>query len=165
MDAKSPKALTVTLPSDREIAFTRVFDAPRELVWKAWTDPKHRANWYGCGLMTLVACEIDLRVGGAYRFVMRSQDGEEFSMSGGYREVVAPHRLVYTERFNDDPNKEALVTFTLEEHRGKTTLRMIARYRSAADTRAVLQLGVEHGWTESLDRLDGVLRAMEARAA
>src|SRR5262245_1888808 len=71
MDARNNGGLTITLPSDREIAMTRAFDAPRELVWKAWTEPQHVARWYSCKALTLAVCEIDLRVGGAYRFVMR----------------------------------------------------------------------------------------------
>jgi uncharacterized protein YndB with AHSA1/START domain len=71
MDAKVTKALTITTPSDREIVLTRTFDAPRRLVFKAMTTPEHVRQWYGCDQMTLIACEIDLRVGGAYRFTMR----------------------------------------------------------------------------------------------
>src|SRR5260221_14208184 len=98
MDAETHPRLKLVLPSDREIAFERDFDAPRELVWKAWTRPEYFRRWYGCSTVSLAVCEIDLRVGGAYRYVMRGADGAEFAISGIYREVVPPQRLVYTER-------------------------------------------------------------------
>ena len=165
MDARNPNTLVLTFPSDREIVFTRAFDAPRALIWEAWTDPKHVANWYGCSVMTLAVCEIDLRVGGAYRFVMRGPDGMDYPMSGVYREIAKPERLVYTERFNDDPNKESLITFTLEERAGRTTMRSTAVYSSAAAVQAVLKMGMEQGAAQSLDRLEEIVRTMVARAA
>lgn len=165
MDARNNGGLTITLPSDREIAMTRTFDAPRELVWKAWTEPQHVARWYGCKALTLAVCEIDLRVGGAYRFVMRAADGTDYPKSGVYREIVPPTKLVYTERFNDDPNKEALITFWLDEDGGVTTLWSMARYKSAEDRDTVIRMGVEAGTRESLDRLADVLRTMTVSAA
>jgi uncharacterized protein YndB with AHSA1/START domain len=162
VDARSPNALALTFPSDREIVFTRVFDAPCVLVWKAWTQPEHVMRWYGCSSMTLAVCEIDLRVGGAYRFVMRGPDGTDWPMSGIYREIMPPNRLVYTERFNDDPNKEALITFTLEERGGKTLMRNTALYRTPEDRAAVLKMGVEEGSAESLERLSEHLKTLGA---
>src|SRR5262245_30882758 len=117
-------------------------------------------RWYGCHSTRLLACEIDLRPGGSYRFVMRIADSEEHTMSGVYREIVPPARLVYTERFDDDPDKEALVTLTLAQRAGRTTLTSRIRYRSAEDRDAVLKIGVEKGAAETLERLEEYLRTM-----
>ena len=118
MDARTrDSALALELPSDREIVLTRVFNAPRRLVFDAWTKPEHVKRWYGCAASTMTSCDIDLRPGGAYRFVLRMQDGLEHSLSGVYREIVPPARIVCTERINDDPNMEALIAVTFEERR------------------------------------------------
>ena len=100
MDAKVDKTLKITTPSDLEIAMTRVFDAPRHLVFDAMTQPQHVRRWFGCAEFALPVCEIDLRVGGAYRFIMRMPDGVENTLQGVYREVVRPERVVFTERFS-----------------------------------------------------------------
>ena len=162
MDARTANSDTfaLTTPSDRELVITRVFDAPRLLVFEAWTKPEHLMRWYGCSSSRLLACEIDLRPGGAYRFVMRIAGDQEHTMSGVYREIVPPARLVYTELFNDDPDKEALVTFTLAERGGRTTMTSTIRYRSAEDRDAVLKFGVEKGAAETLERLEEYLRTM-----
>jgi len=157
---RNSAALTLTTPSDREIVFTRVFDAPRRLVFEAWTRPEHLMRWYGCRGSKLSVCEIDLRLGGTYRFVMRAPDGKDYPTSGVYREIVPPERLVYTERFDGDPNKEALITFTLQERDGKTTMTSTARYHTAEDRDTVLKIGVEKGTAESLDRLAEHLETM-----
>ena len=115
-------AMTLTLPSDREIVLIRVFAAPRRLVFEAWTKPEHVREWYGCRVFSLAVCEIDLRVGGAYRYTMRSPDGVDHTMTGVYREITPPRRLVYTERFvaPGSESPEALVTVLFAEHAGLT---------------------------------------------
>jgi uncharacterized protein YndB with AHSA1/START domain len=125
------KSLIVTTPSDREIALARVFDAPRQLVFDAYTKPELLKRWFGPVGWTLVVCEIDLRVGGSYRYVMRKDTGVEMGMGGVYREIVRPDRIVAAESF-DDPwyEGEAIATTTLVEHRGKTTLTTTVRYDS-----------------------------------
>jgi uncharacterized protein YndB with AHSA1/START domain len=143
----------MTLPSDRAIAFTREFDAPRRLVFEAWTQVEHVRRWYGCRASSLLSCEIDLRPGGAYRYVVLAPDGNEYPMSGVYQEVVPPERLVYTECFNGDPGSEAVVTLTLKERNGRTTLAVTSVYPTQQSREAILKLGVEHGTTEALDRL------------
>src|SRR5262245_31825676 len=92
--------LKVTTPSDREIALTRTFDAPRRLVFDAYTKPELLMRWFGPRDWKLIVCDIDLRVGGSWRFVMRKDDGTEMGMSGVYQEIVAPERLVSTESFD-----------------------------------------------------------------
>ena len=143
----------MTLPLDRAIAFTREFDAPRRLVFEAWTRMDHVRRWYGCRASSLLSCEIDLRPGGAYRFVVLAPDGNEYPMSGVYQEIVPPERLVYTECFNGDPGSEAVVTLTLKERNGRTTLAVTSVYPTQQSRDAILKLGVEHGTTETLDRL------------
>jgi uncharacterized protein YndB with AHSA1/START domain len=150
-------AFALTMPSDRELAFTRVFNARRQRVFDAWTKPEHLVRWYGCHSSSLIVCEVDLRVGGSYCFVARMTDGTEHALSGVYRDIVPPERLVFTQRFNDDPNKEALVALLFEERNGKTTMTMTALYRSAEDRQAVLDIGVARGMTETLDRLAALL--------
>jgi uncharacterized protein YndB with AHSA1/START domain len=150
-------AFALTMPSDRELTFTRVFNAPRRSVFDAWTKPEHLVRWYGCHSSSLIVCEVDLRVGGSYCFVARMTDGTEHALSGVYRDIVPPERLVFTQRFNDDPNREALVALLFEERNGKTTMTMTALYRSAEDRQAVLDIGVERGMAETFQRLDTLL--------
>ena len=148
------------MPSDLEIVFTRVFNAPRRLVFEAWTRPEHLMRWYGCSGSKLTICEIDLRLGGTYRFVLRASDGMEYPSSGVYREIVPPERLVYTEQFDGDPNKEAIITLALEERDGTTTMTSTARYQTAENLNAMIKFGVEKGAGESLDRLAVYLETM-----
>jgi uncharacterized protein YndB with AHSA1/START domain len=150
---KDSGAFALAMPSDREIVFTRVFNAPRRLVFESWTKPEHVMRWYGCGSSSMTACEIDLRPGGVYRFVTRLSGGTEYTLSGVYRDIVPPARIVCTERFNDDPTKEALIAVTFEEHDGKTTMTSTALYRTEEDRNAVLEFGVEKGAAETFDRL------------
>jgi uncharacterized protein YndB with AHSA1/START domain len=150
-------AFAMTMPSDRELVFTRVFNAPRQRVFDAWTKPEHLVRWYGCHSSSLVVCEVDLRVGGSYCFVARMADGTEHALSGVYRDIAPPERLVFTQRFNDDPDKEALVALLFEERHGKTTMTMTALYRSAEDRQAVLDIGVARGTTETFERLAALL--------
>jgi len=161
VDARTrDSAFALELPSDREIVFTRVFNAPRRLVFEAWTKPEHLVSWYGCYSSSLIVCEVDLRVGGAYRFVARLADGMEHAISGVYRDIAPPERLVFTQQFNDDPSKEALVALQLDERNGRTTMTMTALYRSAEDRKAVLDIGVAKGTAETLERLAEHLETM-----
>jgi uncharacterized protein YndB with AHSA1/START domain len=139
---------------------TRVFDAPRRLVFEALTNPEHVRRWYGPHGFTVVSCVADLRPGGAYRIVQRAPDGAEFGFRGVYREIVPPSRLVYTWIFELLPDKEALVTSTLDERDGKTTLRSTTRFPSVADRDGYLATGASEGASQSMDRLAEVLRTM-----
>ena len=163
-----PKPLEVTLPSDREIAMTREFDAPRHLVYEAFTTPELLKRWLlGPDGWALVVCDLDLRVGGRYRYVWkRDRDGFEMGMGGVYREVVPDERIVSTEVFDDAwyPG-EAVATFLLIEKGGKTTLQQTMLYESRAARDAVLQSPMESGVAASYGRLDAVLAELaEARA-
>jgi uncharacterized protein YndB with AHSA1/START domain len=134
---------------------SRVFDAPRSLVFDAWTKPELLERWLGVrGGWSMVVCEVDLRVGGAYRFVWRGPDGAEMGMGGVYREIVAPERLVATESF-DDPwyPGEAFDTTVLVEEGGKTTATTTVLYESEEIRDAVLESGMARGVAESYDVL------------
>jgi len=148
--------------SRREIVITRVFDAPRKLVFDAFTKPEHVARWWGPNGSKLSVCEIDLRAGGAWRFVSRMADGKEYAFYGTYREVAPPDRLVYTQTFEQFPDNEAIETLTFVEQHGKTTVTSSILYESAAVRDAVIQSGMEQGAAESYDRLADHLENMVA---
>lgn len=156
---KSSDTLKITLPSDREIVMTRVFAAPRRLVFEAHTRPELLARWLGVhGSWSLAVCEIDLRVGGRFRYEWRNADGREMGMGGVYREIVVPERIVSTEEF-DDPWFEgtAVGTLTLVEHAGRTTLTSSVLYDSREIRDAVLRTPMEQGVAAGYDTLERLL--------
>ena len=146
-------APTLTLPSDREIVSTRVFDALRELVWKAYTDPAAIPRWWGPRRHTTTVDKMDVRPGGAWRYVSRDADGNEYGFHGEYREVVPPERLVATFEFEPMPGHVSVETLTLVEHEGKTTLTNRSVFDSVEDRGGMLQSGMEAGLRETYDRL------------
>jgi uncharacterized protein YndB with AHSA1/START domain len=151
--------LKVTTPTDREIAMTRVFNAPRRLVFDALSRPELVKQWLlGPPGWTMPVCEVDLRVGGAYRFQWRGPDGAEMGTRGVFREIAPPERFVATERF-DDPwyPGESLVTYVLTEQAGKTTLTLTVLYESREARDGVLKSGMEKGVAMSYDRLEQLL--------
>jgi uncharacterized protein YndB with AHSA1/START domain len=150
--------LHVTTPGEREIVMTRVFEAPRDLVWQALTRPELVERWFGPHGHSLVTCEIDFRVGGNWRFVLRSPDGSEMGMSGSYREISPPARLVHTEAFDDYPG-DSVITTVLTEKDGTTTLTATCEYESREIRDAVVASGMEHGAAETYDRLAELLAA------
>jgi uncharacterized protein YndB with AHSA1/START domain len=154
--------LQVTTPTGREIVMTRVFDAPRHLVFEALTKPELLKRWLlGPPGWSMPVCEIDLRIGGAYRYVWRNETGHEMGMGGVYREIVPPERLVATEKFEQSwyPG-EAVGTFVLTEEAGKTTLTQIMLYESREARDVVLQSPMESGVTASYNRLAELLAAL-----
>jgi len=157
--------MKVATQGDREIVIRRNFDAPRSLVWDAHTKPELVKRWLlGPPGWTMPVCEIDLRVGGKYRYVWRSQDGTEMGMGGVHREIVAPERLVTTQLFDQDwTGGEALGTLVLTERDGKTTLTNTVRYSSNAARTAVLQTPMEQGMGAGYDRLEEVLATLPVR--
>ncbi len=154
--------LKITTAGDRELVMTRVFDAPRKLVFDAHTKPELVRRWLlGPPGWSMPVCEMDVRVGGTYRWVWRHDTKKtEMGMGGVYREVRAPERLVSTEKFDEAwyPG-EALNTLVLVEQGGRTTLTQTMRYESRAARDAVIKSGMEKGVTASYDRLDDVLAA------
>lgn len=159
-EAKASPKLEVTTPTDKELCMTRVFDAPRKLVWEAWTNPKHLPQWLlGPEGWTMPVCEIDLRPGGKWRFVWRKSDGKEMEMSGVYKEVAPPERVVHTERWGPEW-PETLNTLVLTEKDGKTTAALTALYVSKEARDAALKTGMTSGVEISFVRLDNLLRSM-----
>jgi uncharacterized protein YndB with AHSA1/START domain len=160
----SPEKMTVTTPSDREIVMTRGFDAPRKLVWEALTTPALIRQWLlGPPGWTMTTCELDLRVGGAYRYVWRKDDGTVMGMGGMLREVVAPERMTATERFDQAwyPG-EALVSQVLTEQGGRTTITMTLRYESKEARDMVIKSGAASGMEMGYARLDELLAGTRA---
>src|SRR5665213_1294162 len=157
--ANASSTLTVTTPSDREIVMTRVFDAPRHLVFEAWTKPEHLLQWFGPHSCPLVACEIDFCVGGAWRYILRGPDGRDMVMRGVYQEIKRPERLISTESFDDYPG-ESINTMTFSEENGKTTLTVKVLYGSKEIRDAVIHSGMERGAAETYDRLEEHVRNM-----
>ena len=164
--AKRPGKLQITTPSDREIAMIRAFDAPREMVFDAWTKPELIRRWLGSfGGWKFEVCEVDLRVGGKYRYVWRGPDGSKLAMGGVYKEVAKPDRLVVTELF-DDPwygGGGAVDTTTFVEKVGKTTVTSTILYSSKEVRDSVLKSPMEGGVAKSYDSLEEVLASMPAK--
>jgi uncharacterized protein YndB with AHSA1/START domain len=160
--------LKVTTSGDREIVMTRVFDAPRKLVFDAFTKPELVRQWLlGPPGWSMPVCEIDLRVGGAYRYVWRKAGAPDMGMGGVYREVVAPERVVCTEKFDQAwyPG-EAVGTLVLVEQSGKTTATQTVLYQSQEARDGILKSGMEKGVAASYDRLAELLaRGLEKGAS
>jgi uncharacterized protein YndB with AHSA1/START domain len=158
---KNIGTLKVTTPTDREIVLTRVFDAPRGMVFDAFSKPELLKRWFGPRGWSLVVCEVDLKVGGGFRFVLRGPDGKEMGMRGVYREIVPPERSVHMESFDDYPG-ESQVTAVFVEHEGKTTLTATVLYPSREVRDIVIKTGMEHGAAESYDKLAELLASVPA---
>jgi uncharacterized protein YndB with AHSA1/START domain len=157
--------LKITTPGDREIVMTRAFNAPRQLVWDAYTQPELVRRWLlGPPGWSMPVCEIDLRVGGGYRYVWRHDaDGQQMGMRGVYREVAPPQRLVATEKFDESwyPG-EALDTTVLTEQGGRTTVTLTVRYESSEARDAVLKTPMAEGVSAGYDRLEELLASLQA---
>ena len=156
--------LKITTRGDRELVMIRSFEAPRNLVFETLTKPELIRKWLlGPPGWTMPVCEIDLRVGGSYRYVWRHVAGHEMGMGGIYREIASPERLVATEKFDEAwyPGG-ALVTFALSGQAGKTTLTQTVLYDSPEALQAVLKSPMEGGVTAGYDRLEEVLASMTA---
>ena len=154
---KNTGNLKVTTPTDREVVMTRVFDAPRHLVFDAFSKPELLKRWFGPRGWSMSVCDVDLRVGGGFRFVLQGPDGQSMGMRGVYQEIDAPGRSVHLESFDDFPGEPAVVTTVLEEQDGKTTMMVTVLSPSKEVRDAVLESGMEHGAAESYDRLAELL--------
>ena len=157
--------------TEKDLVITRIFDVPRELLWKAWTDPEYMKLWWGPKGFTSPVCKIDFRVGGVYLNCMRSPEGKDYWSTGVYREIVESERIVCTDCFADEKGNivpatyygmssdfplEMLVTVTFEEDKGKTKLTL----RHAAMPSGADQDGARQGWSESFDKLSEVLNKL-----
>jgi len=160
---KNTGTLKVETRGEREIVMTRVFDAPRELVFRALTTPDLLKRWFGPHGWTLTECEVDLRVGGAWRFLSTGPGGRTMGMRGVYREIAPFERIVYTESFDEwAAQGSALITATLAERDGRTTLTVVSLAPSREVRDAVIQSGMEHGAAETYDRLADMLAGKAA---
>lgn len=154
----------VTLPSDTEILITRVFDYPAELIFKACTTPALIKRWWGFETAEWQVCEVDLRVGGRWRYVVRDHD-MEVGFHGEYREIDRPRRVVSTEVYEGFPDGEALNTMTLEEVDGVTTMRTLVQHSCKEHRDAHINSGMESGMQVSYDRLEDVAAALRDTSA
>jgi uncharacterized protein YndB with AHSA1/START domain len=147
---------TVTLPTDEQILITREFDAPKHLVYKAYTTPELVKRWWSAQRGEVTTCEIDLRVGGAWRYVMVADGGFEVAFHGEYREIVPNERLVSTEVYEGMPDAEAVDTVTFTEVDGRTTLTILVQHTSKEHRDAHIESGMEAGLQDALDLLEQV---------
>ena len=155
--------LKVTLPSDTEILMTRVFDAPRRLVFEAMTKAEHVRRWWACmDGFTMTVCEVDLRVGGRWRYVMVGPHGE-VAFNGVYQEIAAPDRVVYSEFFEPYPDG-IVVTITLEERDGKTYYSSLSRAVSKEQRDIIISSGMEGGADLALDHMEEVAQSIDPAA-
>jgi uncharacterized protein YndB with AHSA1/START domain len=152
----SSGAAKVTLPADDQLLITREFDAPKHLVYKAYTTPDLVRRWWSGERGEVTSCEIDLRVGGAWRYVMVASEGFEVAFHGEYREIVPNERLVMTEVYEGMPDAEAVDHITFTEEDGRTTLMMLVQHRNQEERDAHLNSGMEVGMQEAMDRLERV---------
>lgn len=150
-------ASSLTVISDVEIAMSRVFDAPRELVFTAYTTPDMVAQWWGQRASTTIVDKLDLRPGGQWRYIQREADGTEYAFNGEYREVTPPERLVNTFEFEPMPGHVIVDTAVFEELDGKTKVTVTSLFQSVEDRDGMLASGMEGGANESWDRLGELL--------
>jgi uncharacterized protein YndB with AHSA1/START domain len=164
MAGSGEKELKVTTPSDTEIVMTRVFDAPRDLVFEAHTTCEHLRNWWGPRRYEVTSCDVDFRPGGKWRMVHRGSEGDEYAFHGEYREIVRPERIVWTFEFEGMPGAVSVETMTLEEHEGKTTFTATSVYDSLEARDGMLESGSSEGAAETWDRLDEYLETLKTGA-
>ncbi len=156
MAVTSSGTATVTLPTDEQILITREFDAPRHLVYQAWTTPELVKRWWSGRRGEVTSVEIDLRVGGTWRYVMVANEGFEVAFHGEFREIVPNERIVSTEVYEGFPEGEALDTLTLAEADGRTTLTILVQHTSKEHRDAHIESGMEVGMQEAMDLLEQV---------
>ncbi|TGL96289.1 hypothetical protein EHQ76_16050 [Leptospira barantonii] len=158
---------------ERELILSRIFEAPRNLVYRVWTDPKHIVFWWGPKDFTNPICEVDLKVGGKYRFVMRSPEGIDYPLQGVYLEIVENEKIVSTDLMEDHPiewknelqdklegaqdSVNFVATVTFEDYQGKTKLTIRSTFASNKVRDAFKEMGMIEGWTESLVRFEAEL--------
>jgi uncharacterized protein YndB with AHSA1/START domain len=147
---------TVTLPTDEQILITREFDAPKHLVYEAWTTPEHVKRWWNARRGEVTIAEIDLRVGGKWRYAMVTEDGFEVAFHGEFREIVSNERIVSTEVYEGMPDAEAVNTLTLMEVDGRTTMTILVQHTSKEHRDAHIESGMEAGMQDAMDLLEEV---------
>ncbi len=153
----SGNRLVITTPSEREIVGTRIFDAPRDLVFEAHSSCEHMSRWWGPRMYEISSCEMDFRPGGAWRIVQRGQDGTEHGFRGEFREIDRPERITWTFEYEGMPGHVSVQTAMFEEQDGKTTLTTVSTFDTVEDRDGMLQSGMEQGAAETYERLDEYL--------
>lgn len=148
------------MPTDTQILITREFDAPRHLVFKAWTTPELIKRWWSGGRGDVTSVDVDLRMGGRWRYVMTATEGFEVAFHGEYREIVPDERLVSTEVYEGMPDAEAVDTLTLAEDDGRTTLTVLVQHSSQENRDGHINSGMEGGMQEALDCLEEVAASL-----
>jgi uncharacterized protein YndB with AHSA1/START domain len=156
----SSASATVTLPADDQILITREFDAPKELVWRAYTEPELVRKWWHANRGEMTVCDIDLRVGGGWRYVMVTPDGVEVAFHGEYREVVSHERIVSTEVYEAVPDAEAVDTIEFTEAGGRTTITLLVQHQRKEHRDMHVESGMEDGLQDALDLLEQVARSL-----
>jgi uncharacterized protein YndB with AHSA1/START domain len=154
------KTNLIAEPGKQDIVLTRLFDAPPELLFRAFTDPELRARWWGPRRYTTIVDKMDVRPGGVWRFINRDEEGNESGFHGVYHDVVSPERLVFTFEYEGMPGHVLLETVTLESQNGKTLLTDQSVFQSLADRDGMLQSGMESGANESMDRLEELVASL-----
>ncbi len=163
MVAQSKSAYVITLPNERDLVMTRVFNAPRELVFRAHIDPTLIPQWWGPHGNTAIVEKLDVRPGGEWRFVLRSDDdSREIGFGGEFREIFAPEYFIWTFGFDGMPGEPGLEKYTFEEHDGRTTITSIGYFSSPEERAEVMASGMESGANEGADRLDALLARLQA---
>lgn len=150
----------ITLPSDRELVMTRAFKAPAHILFDMWTKPEHVRKWYAVRSTTMTVCDIDLRVGGAWRWVVTKPNGFEVAFSGVFQEIDPPHRLQRTEFFEAMPGAGSIVTLIFDEKDGETTLTVNMLFEKKEDRDICLKSGMELGVKECFENIDKLIAAM-----
>ena len=161
MAGSASNRLEVSTPSDTEIRMTRIFDAPRDLVFEAHSSAEHIKNWWGPRKYEVVSAEYDFRPGGKWRIVHRGPEGNEEGFHGEFKEVVVPERIVWTFEYEGMPGHVSTETLAFEEHDGKTTITITSVYDSVEDRDGMLNSGMESGAAETFDRLDEYLETLK----
>lgn len=158
--AAATRSAVVTLPASTQIMITRQFDAPRHLVYRAWTTPELIRRWWAGDRGQVTSAEVDLRPGGQWRYVMTANGGFEVAFHGEYREIVPDERIVSTEVFEGMPDAAAVSTATFAEQDGRTTLTILVEHTSQEHRDMHLNSGMEDGMNESLDHLEQVAASL-----
>ena len=160
MPVTSDRRANVTLPADNQILITREFDAPKHLIYKAWTTPELVAQWWSGERGKVTSIEIDLRVGGRWRYVMVANEGSEVAFHGEYREIVPNERIISTEIYEGMPDATAVDTMTLTDLDGVTLLSLLVEHDTKEHRDAHIESGMEGGLQEAMDKLERLVRSM-----
>jgi uncharacterized protein YndB with AHSA1/START domain len=155
------RSAKVTLPADDEILVTREFDAPKHLVYRAWTEPELVRRWWTAKRGTMTVCDMDVRVGGTWRWVMTTNEGSvEVAFSGEYLEIVPDEKIVSTEVYEAMPGAGAVNSITLTEHDGRTTLEILTKHQNKANRDAHIESGMEDGLQDALDLMADAIASL-----